>query len=75
MIACNTIGQTDGEMAAWVDGKLYTHLKGFDWRSTPELRVKRVSLMMYIHQSHQDNTVWYDDVALSTGYIGPGGSD
>lgn len=71
MIASNTVGKADGEIAAWVDGKLYMHLKGFRWRSTEELRVKRVSLLMYIHRSHQDNTVWYDDVALSTGYIGP----
>ena len=27
---------------------------------------------VYIHHATQDNTVWYDDVALSTGYIGPG---
>ena len=26
---------------------------------------------MYVHNATKDNTVWYDDVALSTGYIGP----
>jgi len=25
---------------------------------------------VYVHQAAKDNTVWYDDVALSTGYVG-----
>ncbi len=25
---------------------------------------------VYVHSATKDNTVWYDDVALSTGYIG-----
>ena len=24
-----------------------------------------------VHQARKDNTVWYDDVAISTGYLGP----
>ena len=71
MIKANTPGQADGEMAAWIDGKLYIHLKGFHWRSSPEVRLKRIGLGLYVHQSRRANTVWYDDVALSTGYIGP----
>lgn len=76
MIAANTVDggdiKADGEMAAWIDGHLYIHLKGFRWRSTPDVTLKRMSLGMYIHQSRQDNTLWYDDVALSTGYVGTG---
>jgi len=71
MIKANTPGEADGEMAAWIDGKLYIHFKGFRWRSSPEVRLKRIGLGLYIHQSRRPNTVWYDDVALSTGYIGP----
>jgi hypothetical protein len=58
-------------MAAWIDGDLYIHLTGFRWRTTPDLRLKRVSLDVYVHSSERANRVWYDDVALSTGYIGP----
>ena len=47
MIKTNDPGKANGELAAWIDGKLY------------------------IHKATQDNTVWYDDVALSTGYLGP----
>ncbi len=75
MIRANTPGEADGEMAAWIDGKLYIHLTGFRWRTTAELRLKRVSLDIYVHSSEQANTVWYDDVALATGYIGPTSTD
>jgi hypothetical protein len=71
MIRANTPGLADGEMAAWIDGDLYIHLTGFRWRTTPDLRLKRVSLDVYVHSSERANRVWYDDVALSTGYIGP----
>jgi hypothetical protein len=70
MIRVNTVGQADGEMAAWIDGKLYIHLKGFRWRSSAEVKLKRISVGLYVHQSTRPNRVWYDDVALATGYIG-----
>jgi hypothetical protein len=71
MIQANNEGKADGEMAAWIDGKLYIHYTGFRWRSTPAVKLKRFTFGVYIHQAKQDNTVWYDDVALSTGYLGP----
>jgi hypothetical protein len=58
-------------MAAWIDGKLYIHLIGFRWRASADVRLKRIGLGLYVHSSARPNTVWYDDVALSTGYIGP----
>lgn len=82
MIKVNTIKETfhgnvaqaDGELAAWIDGKLYLHYTGFRWRSTEAVRIKRASLQVYVHRSRQDNTVWYDDFVVSTGYIGPVGA-
>jgi hypothetical protein len=71
MIRVNTPGQADGEAAAWIDGKLYIHYRGIRWRSDAAVRLKRFEIGVYIHQARRDNTVWYDDVALSTGYIGP----
>jgi hypothetical protein len=67
----NTPGEANGELAAWVDGKLYMHLKGFRWRSSPNVKPKRVTCGMYIHRSKKKNVLWYDDLAASTGYIGP----
>jgi len=34
MIKANTPGKADGELAAWIDGKLYIHYKGFRWRTS-----------------------------------------
>lgn len=71
MIQVNDVGQANGELVAWIDGKLYIHYKGFRWRTSPDVKLKRFNVGVYIHQARKDNTVWYDDVALSTGYVGP----
>lgn len=71
MIKANDAGQDNGEIAAWIDGKLYMHLTGFNWRTTNELKIKRISLGIYIHNNPKENICWFDDIALSTGYIGP----
>jgi hypothetical protein len=72
MVRANSPGKADGELAAWADGRLYAHWKGLRWRSTPEVRLKRFGLDVYVHKAERDNTVWFDDVVLSTGYVGPG---
>lgn len=71
MIQANTPGQANGELAAWIDGKLYIHYTGIRWRASAEVKLKRFSIDLYVHQAERDNTVWYDDVVLSTGYVGP----
>ena len=70
MIQVNEPGEANGELAAWIDGKLYIHYRGFRWRSTSDVKLKRFGIGVYVHSATKDNTVWYDDVALSTGYIG-----
>jgi len=71
MIKVNDLGQANGELAAWIDGRLYVHFRNFRWRSAEDVKIKRAGFGIYIHQAEKDNTVWYDDVVLSTGYIGP----
>jgi hypothetical protein len=71
-IAANTPGKDDGELAVWLDGALYQHWTGFRWRSTDAVKIKRMSLMVYVHAAVRDNTVFYDDVVVSTGYVGTG---
>jgi hypothetical protein len=73
MIKANDAGQANGEMASWIDGQLYQHLTGFNFRTTDALKLKRISLGIYIHNNPKINTAWFDDAALSTGYIGPVG--
>jgi len=67
----NRVGERDGELAVWLDGELYLHCKGIRWRKHDAVRIKRVGLLCYVHEARRDNTVWYDDVVVSTGYIGP----
>ena len=70
MIQVNDVGQANGELAAWIDGKLYIHYKSFRWRTSADVKLKRFDIGVYVHQAAKDNTVWYDDVVLSTGYVG-----
>ena len=71
MLKTNTKGKADGEAAAWIDGKLYEHYRGFRWRSADGVRLKRFDLGVYVHEAAKDNVVWFDDVVVSTGYVGP----
>jgi len=73
MIGVNDAGKANGELAAWIDGKLYIHYTGIRWRTSADVKLKRFGIGVYVHRARKDNTVWYDDVALSTGYIGPEG--
>ena len=70
MIRANRPGHADGELAAWIDGTLYLHFRGIRWRADEAVRLKRFDIGVYVHQAAKDNTVFYDDVALSTGYLG-----
>lgn len=69
-IRVNTLGKADGELATWIDGKLYQHLVGFRWRTDEKLRIKRFDVGIYVHAAVRTNVVWYDDVVVSTGYVG-----
>jgi hypothetical protein len=71
MIKANDPGMNNGEQAAWIDGKLYGHFTGIQWRKSDQVRIKRMNLGVYIHDNPKQNVVHFDDVALSTGYIGP----
>jgi hypothetical protein len=66
----NRVGEADGELAAWIDGRLAIHYRGFRWRSSEAVKLKRADLGVYVHRAVRDNTVWYDDVVVSTGYVG-----
>jgi hypothetical protein len=71
-VQANRPGEADGELAVWLDGALYLHYQGIRWRTSEAVRIKRATLMVYVHQARRDNRVWYDDVIVSTGYVGTG---
>ena len=70
MLKANGSGQTDGEQAFWIDGELIGHFKGMVWRFTSDLKINSFSIGLYIHDNKKTNRIWYDDIILSTGYIG-----
>lgn len=75
MLAANDVGEANGELAGWVDGELYLHYVGIRWRKDEAVRLKRFDIGIYVHAATRPNSVWYDDVVVSTGYVGPIASD
>lgn len=73
MLKANDPDRENGEQAAWIDGQLYGHFTGILWRKSDKVCLKRMTLGVYIHDNPGQNTVHFDDIALSTGYIGPVG--
>ena len=70
VLKANTPGQNNGEQAFWIDGELIGHFKNMTWRFTGDLKINSFSIGLYIHDNKQINRIWYDDIILSTGYIG-----
>lgn len=71
MVKLNRIGRTDGELACWVDGEKLLHVRDFHWRDSDALRLNYFWFSVYIHQAVRNNTCWYDDLVISTAYVGP----
>ncbi len=74
MVQMNTIGQHDGAMAAWIDGKPLGLWSGFMWRTTEELKISYFWLQHFYSERglpHLQSTCWFDDIVLATKYIGP----
>lgn len=117
MMKTNDIGDSNGEMALWIDGRRVSHLgkgfpkgmwvydkflpgqggegirwsdqtgeperfqvppggnpfEGFRWRTTDDLKLNFVWLLLYITRAPQGHVsrVWFDNVVVATDYIGP----
>ncbi|MBN1123427.1 MAG: hypothetical protein JXA82_00370 [Sedimentisphaerales bacterium] len=83
MLKANSTPDThDGEQAFWVDGELYGHWGGFNWRTTDDLKINSFWLLYYNtdqparhnkdpHPESRIMEVWFDDIVLATEYIGP----
>jgi hypothetical protein len=74
MVKHNTPGQTDGEQAFWIDGKLLGHWTGINWRTSPTLFANALTLETYITDrwtKNRVNTVDFDNLVIARSYIGP----
>lgn len=61
----------NGEQAFWINGKLIGWFKGITWRYTNDLLINSFLIGLYVHDNPKINRVWYDDIVVSTEYIGP----
>jgi hypothetical protein len=72
MVKANTVGQRDGRIAFWVDGKLKGDFAGLRLRDVDSLKINFLSIGFYIGNNRvRDNRMWFDDVVVATSYIGP----
>src|SRR5690606_29541603 len=72
MMQINTPGESDGEMAFWVNDVLAHRVTGMHWRDVPELGLNRANMSHYIDESDADrpNRISFDDFIVSTERIG-----
>jgi len=71
MMSANTVGQQNGRIAFWIDGKLSGDFPNLRLRDIETLKTNFVVLTTYSSQRHDNKVLWYDDVVVATEYIGP----
>ena len=72
MVKANTLGQRDGRIAMWVDGKLIGEFPNLRFRDVATLEIDRFDVGVYIAaNTKRSNSKWVDDVVAATSYIGP----
>jgi hypothetical protein len=71
MVQLNTPGQTDGEMAFWINEQLGHRQTGMHWRDVAELQLNKINVQHYIDNgdSAQSNEIWWDNIVASTSRI------
>jgi hypothetical protein len=70
MLKANDPGADNGEQAFWINGALIGHFKNIIWRFTSDLKINSFQIGLYIHDNEKINQIWYDDIIISTGFIG-----
>ncbi len=72
MMKANTVGQRDGRIACWLDGKLIADFPNLRLRDVKTLKIDHFGLSLHIGKNTaRMNKKWYDDVVAATSYIGP----
>lgn len=72
MVRANTVGQRDGRVTVWVDGKLVADFGNLRFRDIESLKIDRFGLQFHIGSNPNGETKkWYDNVVAAKSYIGP----
>lgn len=72
MVKANTVGQSDGRVACWLDGKLIADFQNLTLRYADSLKINRFNLSLHAGSNPTRQTYkWYDNVVAAKSYIGP----
>ena len=72
MVKANTVGQRDGRVACWLDGKLIADFPNLRFRDVETLKIDHFGVTLHIGcNTVRPNKKWYDDIVAATSYIGP----
>jgi hypothetical protein len=71
MIQCNNPGSRSGRVGIWLDGILVADHPNLRFRTTGSLKARYVTLSTYTSWIESNQVIWYDDIVVSTQYIGP----
>lgn len=72
MLKANTVGERDGRVACWLDGKLIADFPNLRLRDVDTLKINFAALDLHIKSNTtRENKKWYDDVVVATSYVGP----
>ena len=74
MVKPNTPGVKDGVIKLWIDGVLYMHHTGQSVRGNLSTPINHAWLTSYFGgqpTAHPTQWVWYDNIVVSTSYVGP----
>src|SRR5262249_29505016 len=72
MVKANTVGERDGRIACWVDGKLIADFPNMRFRDVDSLKIDVFTIGGYINPNKtRTHTLWFDDVVAAPPYIDP----
>ncbi len=72
MVRANTPGQSDGRIAAWLDGKIVADFPNLTLRTVASLKIDRFGLSFHIFSNpNGEAKKLYDNVVAAKSYIGP----
>jgi hypothetical protein len=71
MVKANTVGQNNGEVKYWIDGKVAGDFPNLFLRSIDSLKIDWASFNLQETIVHKTMTKWHDNVVIAKSYIGP----
>jgi len=76
MLKNNTPGEKNGEIKAWMDGKIKIDVKNRRFRTVDSVKIRRVAFVNYFGGSNKSDTspqnqrIYLDDIVISEKPIG-----